>query len=326
MKIYALIFIVSFMLLEAQVLSRTKVQMGTYVTISADANYSKEIEKGFDIFSVLNTSLSSYDKNAKVFLLNKNKKVQPDNHLYDALVLCKKYYQQSDGYFDITVGSVTKDLYRFAEDEQLPSPKKLQRAKVGFDAISFDRDEVFLPKGMKLDFGGMGKGFGVDKVAKYFKESNITTAIIAASGDIRCLGICTIEVQNPFAEIPLATFETTQPESSISTSGNYNRYVDSPKHNHLIDPNSKHSQKNFVSITLISTLPNSDLDAYATAASVMPLQKAYEFLEKIDLAYIILQNDNTLRVSDNLANYTKNLIILDTLKKEPNNIKDKSIK
>ncbi|MDQ7069017.1 MAG: FAD:protein FMN transferase [Sulfurimonas sp.] len=57
--------------------------------------------------------------------------------------------------------------------------------------------------------------------------------------------------------------------------------------NHLINPKTKESQKSFISLTLISTLPNSDIDAYATAASVMPKELAYRFLNSLDVGYII---------------------------------------
>ena len=65
-----------------------------------------------------------------------------------------------------------------------------------------------------------------------------------------------------------------QENTAISTSGNYRRYVQNSDYNHLINPKTRASQKTFASISLISDrYSNSDLDAYATAASVMPKQK-----------------------------------------------------
>ena len=140
----------------------------------------------------------------------------------------------------------------------------------------------------------MGKGFSVDKVSKYYKEQNISNAIIRASGDIRCLSICKIDIQDPFSDKKLLSFTTLKKDTAISTSGNYNRYIKSTKHNHLINPKTKKSQNKFISITLISNLSNADLDAYATTASVMPMKKAYEFLDSFDLGYIVLQGDGEL--------------------------------
>ena len=168
----------------------------------------------------------------------------------------------------------------------------------------------------------MGKGFGVDKVAQYFRDVGANKAIVSASGDIRCLSECRVEVQDPFSDSALLSFWTLKKDMAISTSGNYNRYVESTKNNHLINPKLKKPQDKFVSITLISSMNNADLDAYATASSVMPLKKAYEFLDSLDLAYIITQSDGALIFSENLTSKVKNLRMNDTAKKQPRDIND----
>jgi thiamine biosynthesis lipoprotein len=196
-------------------------------------------------------------------------------------------------------------LYRFGEDERVPSEEELKEAHVSFANLTFDEEKASLSTNTKVDLGGMGKGFSVDKAAAFLREKKVDDAVISASGDIRCLAICKIEIQNPFGELPLASFETLAPDTAISTSGNYNRYVKSTQNNHLINPKTKVSQDKFISLTLISHLPNSDIDAYATAASVMSSEKAYAFLDTLPLAYIILQADKKLVVSQNINKYVK---------------------
>lgn len=295
--------------------TRTKVLMGTFVTISTDTQDKIHIQNGFDIISEVKSSLSSYDTQSPIYRLNKNKKSQINATTYEALSLSREYYKKSDGYFDITIGSITKDLYMFGEEERIASSSELENAVVNFNGLSFNENEARLQKGLKVDLGGMGKGFGVDKAAKYFREHKLSSITIAASGDIRCLGVCHIEVQNSFGDGILAAFETLNLDTGISTSGNYNRYVESTKNNHLINPKLKASQDKFISITLISIMPSSDLDAFATAASVMPIKKAYEFLDSLDLAYIILESNMELKVSPNIFKLTKNLLINNTPKK-----------
>ena len=203
----------------------------------------------------------------------------------------------------------------FGEEERVPSTKELQNSLVNFGVLTFTQEEASLQANAKVDLGGMGKGYGVDKVVEYLKENSISNAIVSASGDIRCLNACRVEVQNPFDEGFLAAFNTQESDMGISTSGNYNRYVKSTKHNHLIDPKTKASQNKFVSITLVSNLPNSDLDAYATAASIMPIDKAYVFLNSKELAYIVMQSDKEIVVSSNINFYIKDLIINYAVKK-----------
>jgi len=317
MSKFLLLFLSLSLCIDAKILSRTQVIMSTFVTISAHEEDKRYIEDGFRIIKNVEMSLSSYNSKAKVFLLNKNLQVDLDEYSYEALKLAQKYYKQSDGYFDVTIGSITKDLYKFGEKEYLATKKELQNAKVGFFYLSFDKNKAFLKNGVKIDLGGMGKGFSVDRVMEYFLERGVRDATISASGDIRCLSICSIDIQNPFNDDILVSFKTSQKNLGITTSGNYNRYIKSVKNNHLINPKLKKSQDKFISVTLIGDISSSDLDAYATAASVMPKDKAYEFLECLGIAYIILQNDKELVISKNISKFTNNLIISDAVKKQP---------
>jgi len=289
--------------------------MSTFITISVDEKDKNLIENAFNIMKDVDSSLSSFKKNALVYKLNRDRRVKPDKYTYEALKLSKVFYEKSDGYFDITIGSITKDLYHFGEDERVPVPNELLDAKVSFSGVYFTKDEVYLKKGIKVDFGGMGKGFAVDKVAEYFRANGVKDARISASGDIRCLGSCLIDIQNPFNDAILLSFETSRSDFGITTSGNYNRYVKSTKYNHLINPKSKKSQTKFVSITLVGDISSSALDAYATASSVMTKKKAYEFLDSLDVGYIVLESDGVLKISSNISKFTKNLIKPDTTKK-----------
>ena len=292
-------------LLEAQMLTRTKVAMGTYVSISLDASKKREFAPAFSIVKAVDSSLSSYKKNSPIFQLNRDKKVKLDAYSLEALRLAERYYKRTDGYFNVAIGSITKELYHFGEDECLPDAEALKRSDVNIAALHIKNGIATIAKSMKIDLGGMGKGFCVDKVSAYLRKKGIKKARVAASGDIRCISRCRIDVQNPFGEKPLYSFTTKEADMGISTSGNYNRYVGTSKENHLINPKQKHPQREFVSITLISKLPNSDLDAYATAASVMPKAKALEFLETLNAAYILLTIQGELLISKNITAFSE---------------------
>ena len=314
-----LIVILAFSL-HASMVSRTKVGMGTFITISVGEEYKNHLENSFKIMSDVEASLSSYNPSSKIYQLNKNKEIDLDFFTYEALKFSTKYYRQTDKHFDITVGSITKDLYHFGEEERVPKESELQKAKVSFKDLYISKTKAFINEGVKVDLGGMGKGYGVDKVIEYLKSQGIDKAIVSASGDIRCLGECVIKVQNPFGERYLASFEMESGEVGVSTSGNYNRYVKTKENNHLINPKVKKPQQNFISITLISKLPSADLDAYATAVSVMPVKSAYEFLNTHALAYIIMQSDGELRVSENISEFVKNLVFYNGVEKQPSDI------
>lgn len=295
------LFLLLVSLVEAQ--TRTQIHMNTFVSISIDDRRSLTND-GFNIISDIEDTLSSYSEKAKVYKLNKYKYVKNNHYLYESLLLAQKYYKQSNGYFNIAIGTLTKDTYHFGENlKYIHYNNNLQTSKIDFNGISINKEETYLKKNIKLDFGGMGKGYAVDKVVEYFRNKGVSKAIISASGDIACLDQCTFAVQNPFDAGNVFKLTTKKAFTSISTSGNYQRFIKHKNNNHLLNPYTKSSQKDFASITLISNISNADLDAYTTAASVMPKIKALQFLKDLKIAYIIITNSKNIIISDNIEEY-----------------------
>jgi len=301
----------------AQEVTRTEVMMGTFVTITLPLQNKQDIKPLFSIIKAVDNSLSSFKTTSPIYKLNQNRYAKLDSYSYEALCLSSLYYKKTGGYFNVAIGSITKDLYHFGEDEKVPKKPQLQNSNVSFNDLQFDEKKAKIADNIKIDLGGMGKGFAVDQAVKYLVHKRIKKARVAASGDIRCIGTCKIEVRNPFAKEALVAFSTKQDSLGISTSGNYEHFVKNTKNNHLINPKTKHSQHSFTSITLMSVLPSSDLDAYATAASVMPKEKAFRLLKSLNLAFVILDNDKKLYVSGNINKFTTNLLVNNTFKKYP---------
>ncbi|MBU1928147.1 FAD:protein FMN transferase, partial [bacterium] len=77
---------------SAETLTRTKVALGTFVSISADAKYSNAIEEAFVIINNVELALSSYNKNSPIYKLNQQKEAQLHPFTYEALLLSQKYY------------------------------------------------------------------------------------------------------------------------------------------------------------------------------------------------------------------------------------------
>nr|WP_275756894.1 FAD:protein FMN transferase [Sulfurimonas sp. SAG-AH-194-C21] len=301
MKLFFLSLIFLSLTAEEALQTRTKVLMGTFASISLSES-NKGLYKGaYAVLLRVDNALSSYKKNSPIYKLNRDKKADINFYTYEALLLSQKYYKKSGAYFNVAIGSVTKDLYHFGEDERIPQSWELNVSDTSFNTLVFDKKRAKLGQGVKIDLGGFGKGYGVDRAIEYLKINTVQEARVSLSGDIRCLGICEININNPFSDEALLHFFTKEEEMGISTSGNYNRFVGTKENNHLINPKTKESQQNFISLTLISTLPNADIDAYATAASVMPKELAYKFLDSLDLAYVVLETDKKLVISENIA-------------------------
>ncbi len=311
--LFTLFFLFLSSLNAEPLVKRTQVLMGTYVSISLAPDQLERSKDAFERIKEVELALSSYAPESRIYQLNHQHRVYLLQDTYEALLFSQKYYKQTGGYFDITIGSITKGLFHFGEEERIPSKEELKQAKVDFKGLHFTPQEAWTDKGIVIDLGGMGKGFAVDKAVEVLE--GIDKAVISLSGDIYCIGRCSMQVQDPFQEKILASF--MMKNMAISSSGNYRRFVKKLKYNHLINPKKRASQRTFASITLISNrYLNSDLDAYATAASVMPFTTALRFLKRMEIAYLLVRNDKKVIINKKFKKLTQNLKLFLPLKQQ----------
>jgi len=260
-----------FLLAQEEMKTRTQVLMGTFVSITLPKTDHDAFARSFEHIREIETSLSTYDPKASLFILNQTHRIAYDPYLAEAISLSKEYYQQTDGYFDITIGSISKKLYHFGEEKMYsPSKKELQEAHLDIHGIYIDKQQIITDENITIDLGGMGKGYGADKVAQFLDEQNITEGIIALSGDIRCLNRCEVYLQSPYSEQVFAKIQSKKTQLSISTSGTYRRFANTKEEHHLINPKTALQGREFVSVSLFTVADNAKIDAYATALSVMP--------------------------------------------------------
>lgn len=272
---------------------RMTMLMGTYVTI--EAPIFEQTQKAFEIIKKIENSLSTFKKDSLVYQLNEKKCVKPDGYLYDIIQKSLFINDISQGYFDVAIGRITKDIYRFGADQRVPK-SSLKNVSVDL-RIYLSNEKVCIPKDIKLDFGGIAKGYAVDEVATYFRQLHLEHALIALSGDIRCFGRCHVAVDSPFSKGSIAViYNDIKKEFAVSTSGIYRRYVKEKINNHIINPYTKKPQSKIVSLTLFGTRSNYFYDAMATAIVAMGLEEALQYLKKTDMAFILVTSDGHLYI------------------------------
>jgi len=294
-KIFLSFLYLSIILLSNEPLTRTQAIMGTFVHITLPKEQNKAISTSFTQLKELEAALSSYAPHL-VYQLNQMHTVPYNPTLAHAITLSKAYYKETHGYFDISIGSISKSLYHFGEENStIPTQKALQSAKRNIEGIFIHEHNISTAQGIVLDLGGMGKGYGVDRVVERLSEQNISQGIVALSGDIRCLDLCTFELQSPYSEQTFATLTAKIPQLSISTSGTYRRFVGTQENHHLINPKTATQGRAFVSVSLFTHADNAKIDAYATAISVMPLDVALAFLKEHDeVGFVLVKSDGKI--------------------------------
>jgi thiamine biosynthesis lipoprotein len=284
------------LLLSEEMLTRTQALMGTFAHITLPKNENKQISRSFQQMKEIERSLSSYDPEALVYRLNQTHEVPYDTTLAEAIMASKQYYQHTQGYFDITIGSISKDLYRFGEtNSTIPSDEALAKSHLNIEGITIHHTFIKSDQNITIDLGGIGKGYAVDKVVERLRSHNISQGIVALSGDIRCLDQCTFVLQSPFSDQAFASLSAKRAQLSISTSGTYRRYVKDQTHHHLINPKTTAQGKAFVSVSLFTYADNTKIDAYATAISVMTKEEAFSFLSlHEDIGFILVDSSGKI--------------------------------
>ena len=157
-----------------------------------------------------------------------------------------KYYSKiSDENFDITVGPLVQ-LWGIGSDHaKLPSKEEIESAKslINHDNILLNKSEkkiMLKEKGMKIDLGGIAKGYSADSVAEVLRQNNVEHAIINLGGNILTMGSKTngeqwkIGIQNPDVERGEYIGIVGVEDKTVVTSGIYERFLSKMAKNTII--------------------------------------------------------------------------------------------
>lgn len=294
---------------------REKQIMGTIARISVSGHIgARTIDEAFGVMEELDRILSVYKSDSQVSRLNQEG-VLRDSHrdLLDLIQKSREIERETEGAFNMTLAALTLRAYHFQDlnrlnSRSLPRPRSADiRIALGQTGSRFVRvkgaEITIMKKGLGLDFGGIGKGYAIDKASAILAKDGLRDGSLSLSGDIRCFGECLIEIQDPRDPLSdskfIAELRVRGPQVGISTSGGYGRFSGDPLFHHLIDPKTGRSVSNLSSITLLGNETNTNLDAWTTALAVMPLEKVRQFLHAhAGLGYYIVFSDG--RTDSNL--------------------------
>jgi len=234
-------------------------------------------------------------------------KAVPVNPLtFEVLQQAVHFSELSGGAFDVTVGPLI-DLWRVAGDaNEPPSEAALAeaRSRVGYDKLILNEKDVtvqFAAEGMRVDLGGIAKGFAIDKSVEAVRKGGALGGMVDIGGDIRSFGrppegqeYWRIGLQDPArATEDLTTGEPMMilqlSDAAVTTSGDYRRYttVAGRKQSHIMNAQTGRGAAQLVSVTIIAP-DATTADALATAVSVLGPQKGLGLIEKLPAVEAIL--------------------------------------
>lgn len=168
-------------------------------------------------------------------------------------------YQDSDGYFDITVAPLSK-LWGFIDKQyHLPAPEEIKKSlkSIGMKKIRKSDDNLVLLPHMELDWGGIAKGLGIDRASSVLKKMGVSRGFINSGGDLFCWGknpsnsLWKIGIKHPRKEGFFGVLSLS--ESGAATTGDYQRYfeVEKVRYHHVFNPHTGYPSRNKQSVTVI---------------------------------------------------------------------------
>lgn len=250
------------------------------------------VEAAYQAVAKVDALCNRFDNSSELARLNATAREKPfhcDPLLWNLLLISKRYYELTDGEFDISATPFTTLWGFHRKRKTLPTTAEIAAAakRSGLDKVSFDMKKHtvrFLVAGMALDLGGIAKGYAVGLAAKAAATFGVEIGVINLSGNAYCFpkpypgeSTYTVGIKNPLDKTKIiGTF--TMVGESVATSGNYERYVviNNKHYTHIMNPKTGRPVENMLSVTVV-TPKGVDSDALSTSIFI----KGAKFAEKI---------------------------------------------
>ena len=271
--------------------------MGTRIYVELwDPDHARgeaAIDAVMDEMRHVDDSMSTYKPTSEVSRVNAlaaQRKVPISPELFKLLSTALEYSRITEGAFDITYASVGY-MYDFRRHKR-PSEKQIEAAlpAVSYRHVLLDASTHsvrFSQPGVRIDLGGIAKGYSVDQGIEILQARGYTHALVNAGGDSRVIGDrfgrpWVVGIRHPdhpdqvITRIPLV-------DSAFSTSGDYERYFDEGgvRYHHIIDPHTGHSASKVRSATVIAPTATRT-DGLSKTAFVLGADEAMRIYNKLD--------------------------------------------
>jgi len=303
-----------------QVFKVSTILMGNHFEISAvsdDEDWANtRINAAIEEIKRIEKLLTTFNDSSETNLINANAgiaAIEVSEECFDLIERSIRISNITQGAFDITYGSIDKSLWNFDTTMQCLPDKETAKEMVrliNFRNIVLDKEHttVFLKeKGMRIGFGGIGKGYAAEMAKKLMQQMGVDSGIVNASGDLTAWGLqpngeeWTIGIADPNAAGKIFSFIKIT-GLAVATSGNYEKFilVDGKKYSHTINPRTGLPVTGIKSVTVITK--NAEIaDAMATPVTIMGVKAGLNMINQIkDIEVIIVDDNDKIYTSDNI--------------------------
>jgi FAD:protein FMN transferase len=274
---------------NAERVQRSRPLLGTFVTITVHGTDREKLQRAVDAafteFEKVDALLSVHRSDSELAQLNASDGpalVSPE--LFDAMKTAIALAAKTGGAFDPTIGPLA-GLWGFLWREyRLPPEAELERVLplVGYTNLILKLNrEITLKKGMRLDFGGIGKGMAVDRAIEVLRRAGIDSAMVKAAGDLRVIGLppgkkfWIVQTEDPAKRGKREMIRLRS--GALSTSGSYENFfvANGRRYSHILDPRTGLPVQGLASCTVFAPTCT-ESDALATAFFVLGVEQTFQ--------------------------------------------------
>lgn len=282
---------------QADWFSREEAIMGTRIAVELWAADKPQADTAIDKVMAemrrVDELMSTYKPTSQLSQVNAKAATEPvivDADLFGLLQTALEYSRITNGAFDITYASVGY-LYDYRKHIK-PTEEQIAAAlpAVDYRHVLLDpkhRTVRFSQPGVRIDLGGIAKGWAVDQGIAILQKAGIEHAMVTAGGDTRIIGDrfghpWVVGIRDPrdrnqvIIRMPLV-------DSALSTSGDYERYfeADGVRHHHIISPSTGHSASAVRSVTILGSSATRT-DGLSKTIFVLGIEEGMKIIDKLD--------------------------------------------
>jgi thiamine biosynthesis lipoprotein len=217
----------------------------------------------------------------------------------------------TNGGFNIAIGPAV-EAWGVTERQHIPTQEELDQIRPLIDLsqvhVNKESGTVYLARqGMRVDVGGIGKGYAADRVVEAMRKAGATAGVVALSGDMKTFGrlpdggLFPFGIRHPRKPESILAFIDLQDEA-ISTAGDYERFFerDGVRYHHILDPVALRPAGECQSVTVVAR-EGVLADGLDTGIFVLGPQRGMQLVEELDgVEAVIVDREGRMMVSSGL--------------------------
>ena len=313
---------------ENKKVSKDIFAMDTYMTVTAyGKNAENGVNKAVDEINRLETVLSAEKQESDIYKLNETGSGTLSTDTKNIVSRALEINKTTNGAFDISIYPLMVKWGFTTQKYNVPSKNEISKLLKDVDSSKIIFDEksgnIKLKENMKIDLGGIAKGYTSSRVMQIFKECGVTSGLVSLGGNVQALGTKTdgtawqIAIENPDKSSDYIGVVSVK-DKAVITSGGYERYFEKngKTYHQILDPETGYPAESGVkSVTIVSD-DGTLADALSTSLFVMGKEKALDYWRehKNEFDTVLVEDNGDITITGGLEKIFKSNFKFDTVK------------